>query len=157
MPVGTTLPAHVSLRPDDLLAKKLTSRETPVNNLLCRVVLPKRTGRKRKRGSNDPFTHVESPSATENESMGESAPLPLDGLQLLQRLKEDGHDYRLEPVGLINEAHRFRCTYNAVCSLCVKLNYLALPDFQMAASRMPLMASISKHLLKPNRKCVADL
>jgi general transcription factor 3C polypeptide 5 (transcription factor C subunit 1) len=45
----------VSLRPDDALAKPVMSNTVKTNNLLLKVTVPKRTGRKRKRGSDGPF------------------------------------------------------------------------------------------------------
>ncbi|CBF73674.1 hypothetical protein AN7997.2 [Aspergillus nidulans FGSC A4] len=48
-------PASLVLRPEDVMARPLQSISTASNNILLRVTVPKRTGRKRKRGSNEPF------------------------------------------------------------------------------------------------------
>ena len=60
----------VSLRPDDLLAKRLLSTPVATNNLLLRVTLPKRTGRKRGRGASGPFLA----DADAEEANGKTSP-----------------------------------------------------------------------------------
>ena len=69
----------VSLRPRDPLAKKLVSSAIESRNVLVKVTIPRRTGRKRKRGSNDPFTDP-SEGVTRNDSI--AAP------EFLQRIKD---------------------------------------------------------------------
>ncbi|OJD33022.1 rna polymerase iii transcription factor subunit [Diplodia corticola] len=101
-----------SLRPNDPMAKPVMSGFTKTQNLLLRVSLPKRTGRKRKRGSNGPW--IDAPEATE-------AP-HADAQVLLQSLRDNPASYSIQPVGLAQENHRFR----------------QLPDFQYATSTLPL-------------------
>ncbi|KAJ5919625.1 RNA polymerase III transcription factor subunit [Penicillium verhagenii] len=55
-PVRADAPAHLLLRPEDAMARPLISTVSQTNNILLQVTVPKQTGRKRKRGSNDPFT-----------------------------------------------------------------------------------------------------
>ncbi|EKG18906.1 Transcription factor IIIC subunit 5 [Macrophomina phaseolina MS6] len=81
-------------------------------NLLLRVSVPKRTGRKRKRGSDGPW--VEDPAAVE-------AP-HTDPQVLLRSLRDNPDNYSIQPIGLAHENHRFR----------------QLPDFQYATSTLPL-------------------
>lgn len=101
-----------SLRPDDPMAKPIMSNFIKTQNLLLRVSVPKRTGRKRKRGSDDPW--VEDPGAND-------AP-HADPQILLQSLRDNPDSYSIRPVGLAHENHRFR----------------QLPDFQYATSTLPL-------------------
>jgi len=51
----------VSLRPNDPLAKRMPSTAVETRNVLIKVTMPKRTGRKRKRGSDDPFEFPDPP------------------------------------------------------------------------------------------------
>ncbi|EHA23298.1 hypothetical protein ASPNIDRAFT_131427 [Aspergillus niger ATCC 1015] len=51
-------PAHLLLRPEDAMSRPLQSTSLPSNNILLKVTVPKRTGRKRKKGSNEPFSGV---------------------------------------------------------------------------------------------------
>lgn len=116
----------VSLRPRDPLAKKLVSSAIESRNLLVKVTLPKRTGRKRKRGSIDPFTHPSEEETARNDSI--TAP------EFLQRLKDNEENYTVTPIGTINETHRFR----------------NLPDFQMIGSDNDIMRELVTHAMKPN-------
>ncbi|KAK0663363.1 Transcription factor tau subunit sfc1 [Lasiodiplodia hormozganensis] len=101
-----------SLRPNDPMAKPVMSSFTKTQNLLLRVSLPKRTGRKRKRGSDWPW--LDAPEASE--------PPHADAQVLLQSLRDNPDNYSVQPVGLAQENHRFR----------------QLPDFQYATSTLPL-------------------
>jgi general transcription factor 3C polypeptide 5 (transcription factor C subunit 1) len=122
----------VSLRPRDPLAKKLVSSAIESRNVLVKVTLPKRTGRKRKRGSNDPFTDA-SEVAVRNGSI--TAP------EFVQRLKDNEGRYTITPVGMINETHRFR----------------NLPDFQMIASDNAMMQELVTHAMKPNYETLKNM
>jgi general transcription factor 3C polypeptide 5 (transcription factor C subunit 1) len=115
----------VSLRPRDPLAKKLVSSAIESRNVLVKITLPRRTGRKRKRGSNDPFTHP-----VEGETRNDSIAAP----DFLQRLKDNEGKYTINPIGTVNETHRFR----------------NLPDFQMVASDNAIMRELVSHAMKPN-------
>lgn len=90
----------VSLRPDDPFAKKMLSRPVETRNMLIRVTVPRRTGRKRKRGSDEPFQDNHDPDPADG--------LPVTAPALIQRLRDNEGSYNIEPVGLINEGHRFR-------------------------------------------------
>ena len=129
----------VSLRPDDPLAKRLTGKQIPVDNLLLRITLPKRTGRKRKRGTDDPFIFAaNSPRQEGRAATSEQDGFPIDSPKLLRQLKDNVNSYQIQPVGFINETHRFR----------------TLPDFQLRAGEVPIMKEIAKHLLDPTCECL---
>ena len=123
----------MSLRPQDPLAKKLVSSAIETRNVLVKVSLPKRTGRKRKRGSDEPFTHHVDDSNTSNTSI--TAP------DFLRRLKDNPQNYTIQPIGTVNETHRFR----------------NLPDFQMTASDNAMMRELAVHALKPNYEALKAL
>lgn len=115
----------VSLRPNDPLAKKVASTGVNTRNVLVKVTLPKWTGRKRKRGSDGPFT---TPSPPELHSNSIKAP------QLLQRLRDNQSVYSLQPLGTIQETHRFR----------------SQPDFQMHTGDLSSMAELKDHATEAN-------
>ena len=115
----------VSLRPNDPFANKLASNGVDSRNVLVKVTLPKRTGRKRKRGTNDAFAWSDEPTK-HNESI--TAP------ELLQRIQENPEKTSIEAVGMIHETHRFR----------------SLPDFQITASNHPTMRELRTHAMKPH-------
>ncbi|THY54470.1 hypothetical protein D6C97_05724 [Aureobasidium pullulans] len=140
-PAGQTLSVGLSLRPHDPLAKKLVSKEMAVQNVLLRVTVPKRTGRKRKRGSNDPFEyHAEGREVLDEDA--EDAPIapPLTAEQLRRRLIDNTDAYTVQPVATIKQTHRFR----------------ALPDFQLQAGSQPVMDQIGKSLVNPTLSSIKN-
>jgi general transcription factor 3C polypeptide 5 (transcription factor C subunit 1) len=121
----------VSLRPQDPFAKKVPSTGIQTRNVLIKVTVPKWTGRKRKRGSNEPFT---SPSPPETPNSNITAP------DLVRRLRDNEGQYSITPVGLISETHRFR----------------SQPDFQLRAADMPITEELRKHLGSPTYHTLKD-
>ncbi|KAK4542296.1 hypothetical protein LTR36_006949 [Oleoguttula mirabilis] len=117
--------AGVSLRPSDPLAKKLASKGLETRNVLVKVTLPKWTGRKRKRGSNAPFTLSSPPEPRDNT---------IRAPELLRRMRDTEGAYSIQPVGMIRETHKFR----------------SQPDFQMHTSGLPIMAELRDHAMKPS-------
>ncbi|PYI05995.1 RNA polymerase III transcription factor subunit [Aspergillus sclerotiicarbonarius CBS 121057] len=94
-------PAHLLLRPEDAMSRPLQSTSSTSNNILLKVTVPKRTGRKRKRGSNEPFTGV-AVSTIPTEPQRRSA------RELLRTLGDNVGRYQAEPVGFIGRTHVFR-------------------------------------------------
>jgi general transcription factor 3C polypeptide 5 (transcription factor C subunit 1) len=90
------------LRPGDAMARPVQSTNVPSNNVLLKVTVPKRTGRKRKRGSNGPFT---GPDAADSEETG---PPRRTAKDLLRSLSDNPTNYQIEPVGSIAQTHVFR-------------------------------------------------
>ncbi|RKF56549.1 General transcription factor 3C polypeptide 5 [Erysiphe neolycopersici] len=120
------------LRYEDKMCVPILSRNTATNNILLKITVPKRTGRKRKRGSQDPFLDQDSfpddasTSATDNANPNtttttttttttfDTPNLRSQGrldkpLELKSKLKDNVGRYTIEPVGQIRQTHRFRC------------------------------------------------
>ncbi|KAF1954110.1 hypothetical protein CC80DRAFT_493958 [Byssothecium circinans] len=119
-----------SLRPDDPLAKRLLSTPVSTNNLLLKVTVPKRTGRKRKRGSTDPFLpedEAEAHAAAKEKTY-------VEAVSIFRRLQDNATNYTVSVAGLIDETHRFR----------------NLPDMQYAASNNDIMTNIRDNILPFN-------
>ncbi|KAI4844638.1 hypothetical protein E4T45_08064, partial [Aureobasidium sp. EXF-8846] len=135
-PAGQTLSVGLSLRPHDPLVKKLVSKEMPVQNVLLRVTVPKRTGRKRKRGSNDSFEFPGERTEISWSDAEHTMSIPLTAEQLRRRLVDNVDAYTTQPVATIKQTHRFR----------------ALPDFQLRAGSQPVMKQIGKTLVNPTCK-----
>ena len=83
------------------MSRPLQSTSLPSNNILLKVTVPKRTGRKRKKGSNEPFSGV-AVSTVHTEPHRRSA------RELLRSLSDNASRYQVEPVGLVNRTHVFR-------------------------------------------------
>ncbi|PKX96545.1 transcription factor TFIIIC subunit TFC1 [Aspergillus novofumigatus IBT 16806] len=93
--------AKLFLRPEDAMSRPLQSTSSASNNILLRVTVPKRTGRKRKKGSDEPFSGV--PVTTVHEQ-----PQRRSAKQLLRSLSDNVGKYKVEPVGMVNRTHVFR-------------------------------------------------
>lgn len=94
-------PLTLMLNPEDVMSRPIRSTSKQTNNILLKVTVPKRTGRRRKRGTQDPFV----------DSHKEVGVMPLvqqDARGLLQRLQEDAGRYQVDVVGQVNRTHVFR-------------------------------------------------
>lgn len=93
----------------------ILSRNTATNNILLKITVPKRTGRKRKRGSEDPYSDLNSTSSNINSSTTTpnlQSQGRLDAPNQLQRkLKDNVGKYTIEAVGQIRQTHRYRCKF----------------------------------------------
>ncbi|CAD6502891.1 BgTH12-02565 [Blumeria graminis f. sp. triticale] len=101
------------LRYNDKMCVPILSRNTPTNNILLKITVPKRTGRKRKRGSQEPFSGVGLNATTPN--LGNETPYlrsqgGLDApIELQRKLIDNVGRYSIEVVGEIRQTHRYRC------------------------------------------------
>ncbi|KAB8203882.1 RNA polymerase III transcription factor IIIC subunit-domain-containing protein [Aspergillus parasiticus] len=95
-------PADLYLRPEDAMSRPIQSTSLPSNNILLKVTVPRRTGRKRKRGSDEPFTGV--PVST----LGSEFQPRRSARELLRSLSDNVGRYQIEPVGLVSRTHVFR-------------------------------------------------
>ncbi|KAI1414310.1 hypothetical protein F5Y13DRAFT_19548 [Hypoxylon sp. FL1857] len=118
----TADPTSVPLwfRPDNPTSKPLVSHRAATNNVLLKITVPKRTGRKRKRGSNDPFTgDVDTTNGTavtseadEISSVGRRD-MPKS---ILRKMQDNLDDYQVEAVGYIHDTHRYRGLADFQCA-----------------------------------------
>lgn len=115
--------AGVSLRPNDLLAKKIPSTGIETRNVLVKVTVPKRTGRRRRRGTDQPFETAPQP-------LSEATTAP----HLLRRLQDHEGQYEIKAVGMLGNTHRFR----------------TMPDFQLRNSELPIMRELRDHVMVPD-------
>ncbi|CAI7605791.1 unnamed protein product [Penicillium discolor] len=93
--------ANLVLRPEDAMARSVQSTSVQSNNVLLKVTVPKRTGRKRKRGSNEPFADAPDSEASE--------PAPRrTAKDLLRSMSDNPSKYQIEPVGRVERTHVFR-------------------------------------------------
>ena len=102
------------------MCRPLRSTNTVSNNVVLKVTVPKRTGRKRKRGSDEPFTHdVSEPQQRQTAQ------------QLLRSLQDNAGRYQVEPVGMVNRTHVFRGEWYQYLDLegTGALTVIGMPDF----------------------------
>jgi general transcription factor 3C polypeptide 5 (transcription factor C subunit 1) len=110
----------VSLRPDDPFAKRLLSTPVRTNNLLFKVTVPKRTGRKRKRGTSGPFL-TEDEIASHGNPVANGSTLNnktyVDARTIYRSLQDNASTYKVALAGVVDETHRFRSELTAVLTL----------------------------------------
>ncbi|OJJ49000.1 hypothetical protein ASPZODRAFT_1371467 [Penicilliopsis zonata CBS 506.65] len=102
-PPKADTPANLVLRPEDAMARPLQSTSSQSNNILLKVTVPRRTGRKRKRGSDEPFIDGDVDTAADDGSLPRRS-----ARQLLQSLRDNEYRYQVEPVGKVERTHVFR-------------------------------------------------
>ncbi|KAL3422939.1 RNA polymerase III transcription factor [Phlyctema vagabunda] len=107
------------LRPNDRTCAPLLSNNAATNAVLLKITVPRRTGRKRKRGSQDPYIADGSVSPTPdfNENfISRSTEMDVvasqcrrdDPRRILQTLKDNANNHTIEAVAEINNTHRYR-------------------------------------------------
>ncbi|QPG97016.1 hypothetical protein C2857_005628 [Epichloe festucae Fl1] len=103
------------LRPESPFCKPLMSHNAASHNVVLKVTVPKRTGRKRKKGSKGPWEgDVDISDASTAEGGGNNkgqvqSVARLDEPKVLRRKLEDNVGrYHVEAVGIIKHTHRFR-------------------------------------------------
>jgi len=111
-PKADSIPLY--LNPDNPFRRPINSHNATTHNVLLKVTIPKRTGRRRKRGTDSPWegevamTDADAPLqyGTKVCSLAK-----LDEPRLLRRKMQDNvGNYHVEAVGTINSTHRFRGT-----------------------------------------------
>jgi general transcription factor 3C polypeptide 5 (transcription factor C subunit 1) len=85
------------------------------NNILLKVTVPKRTGRKRKRGETGPFLIEQEIERCSNGSSGGSKPhnrnAYVDARTIYRSLQDNVSAYKVSITGVVDEVHRFRSKY----------------------------------------------
>ncbi|KAI1329006.1 hypothetical protein F5Y16DRAFT_131225 [Xylariaceae sp. FL0255] len=126
------------LRPGNPTVKPIMSHHAASNNVLLKVTVPKRTGRKRKRGTNGPFigeieTSREIVRLSDATNVTSFARRDHPGT-LLRKLKDNQEQYEVEAVGMIRDSHRYR----------------GLADFQYSNNNAPFLNNVADHFLPLN-------
>ncbi|KAF2204448.1 hypothetical protein GQ43DRAFT_409564 [Delitschia confertaspora ATCC 74209] len=146
-----------TLRPDDPFAKHIMSSVVRTENLLLKISVPKRTGRRRKRGTNGPFLTEQEiseqsgsrePNSKKTAEHGNSEQREKHGIEskkkvatpsipyvdaetVFRSLRDNATKYTVTPVGIIDQTHRFR----------------NLPDLQITNADNRIMQGIRDHLM----------
>ena len=108
---------EASLRPDDPFAKTVPAGPVSTGNVLLKITVPKMTGRKRKRGSDEQFQFHSSHYAKDPSSNNEGSALVREKRheRLLRALLDNPTTYTVTPIGSIKETYRFRCKQSPLC------------------------------------------
>ncbi|KAI1391362.1 RNA polymerase III transcription factor IIIC subunit-domain-containing protein [Hypoxylon trugodes] len=143
----TSEPSSVPLwfRPDNPTSKPIVSHHTATNNILLKITVPKRTDRKRKRGSNDPFTGdvdiTDRTSVSSEADQVSSVSRHDTPKSILRKMQDNADNYQVEAVGNVQDTHRYR----------------GLADFQFANAHGSFLAKAADHLLPMKVSKLRDL
>ncbi|RYO98275.1 hypothetical protein DL764_007141 [Monosporascus ibericus] len=117
------------------LPKPIVSQHASSNGILLKITVPKRTGRKRKRGSDESFSG-DSHSSDGSAGDGVVDRVASFGRQdtpesILRKMQDNIGRYRAEAVGMVKDTHRYR----------------GLADFQFSTTDSPFLTNVAEHLL----------
>lgn len=121
----------------------ILSHNTPTNNILLKITVPKRTGRKRKRGSQDPYEDSNAPQPTSIPAPNAQGPPPTvlssfsrmdEPTQILRKMKDNVGKYTVEAVGEIRQTHRYRGK-QFLGTMRVLLTTTGMSDFHQSTSK----------------------
>ncbi|KAK3370194.1 RNA polymerase III transcription factor IIIC subunit-domain-containing protein [Podospora didyma] len=100
------------LRCDNPTSRPLTSHNALTHNVVLKITVPKRTGRKRKRGTNGPFEGEVQPLPDDSTCPAPGEVLSKDRLDdpklLRRKLRDNVGKYTVEPIGILRNTHRYR-------------------------------------------------
>ncbi|KAK2602429.1 hypothetical protein N8I77_008961 [Diaporthe amygdali] len=110
-PSRPQLSVPLYLHPQDPTSRPMMSHYSSSHNVVFKITVPKRTGRKRKRGSNGPWqgevAKPAQPTGLGSENLRSES--RLDEPKVLRRKLQDNVDrYHAEAVGVIKHTHRYR-------------------------------------------------
>ncbi|KAF7715708.1 Uncharacterized protein PECH_008536 [Penicillium ucsense] len=100
----------LSLRPDDALSRPIPSTSCPSNNVLLKITVPRRTGRKRRKGTDGPFVDS-APTTLPGEPMRRR-----NARNIMRSLEDNPSRYGVEVIGRIDRTHVFRAMPDFVYS-----------------------------------------
>ncbi|KAB8292124.1 hypothetical protein EYC80_007867 [Monilinia laxa] len=127
------------LRIRDPTCEPILSYNSITNNVLLKITVPKRTGRKRKRGSQDPYTDDANAKPTTNNGENSTRNIQSHSLNdkpisILRKLRDNVGKYAVEAVGAIEQSHRYR----------------GLADYHQSTSHAPFMSHFQETAFSAN-------
>ncbi|PKS05306.1 hypothetical protein jhhlp_008679 [Lomentospora prolificans] len=134
-PNRNSLPLYMD--PENAFCPPILSHNASTHNVLLKVTVPKRTGRKRKRGTDGPWEgevasdHGNAPPIVGHDGRVASEKRADHPKTLLRKLQDNSESYRVETVGVIKHTHRYR----------------GLMDFQVDLSRSDFAANFVDKIL----------
>lgn len=82
------------------MCKPITAHKLATNDIVFKVTVPKRTGLKRRKGASGPYH--------EGLEDIEDSKIVKDTRYMLRSLRDNVPNYTVQPVGSVNQTHRFR-------------------------------------------------
>lgn len=107
--------------PENAFCPSIVSHNASTHNVLLKVTVPKRTGRKRKRGTDGPWEGT--PSSAGDDEQVSSQKRADHPKTLLRKLQDNVGNYRIDTVGVIKHTHRYRGMANPHAKLVPVANF----------------------------------
>lgn len=144
-------PAQLYMHPDDPMSQPLSASAIKTSNVVLQIMVPKRTGLKRRRGGLNPYsedTDELSRSSSGSRSVQEHEHLKSVDY-LLRSLRDNADNYKVEPIGSIQITHRFRRIASCLLRLCdwKLLRVVDIPDFVYSTTNSPFMTKMRENIL----------
>lgn len=106
-PLRNSLPLY--LNPESPFCNPIMSHNAASHNVVLKITVPRRTGRKRRRGSSGPWEGDQELPHADEQSDRVCSIARLDEPKVLRRKLQDNiGQYQVEAAGVINHTHRFR-------------------------------------------------
>lgn len=92
------------------MCKPIVSTNVATNNILLKITVPKRIGLKRRRGAHSPYHEGLDNTCSPflNSIDQKKSPSSNDTQFLLRSLHDNIGKYKIQPIGSIDQTHRFR-------------------------------------------------
>lgn len=119
----------LSFRPQDPTSKTIIANKKPANNVLLRITVPRRTGRKRKRGTNDPWMEDVTDSTARN-----------DASHLVHAMAANVNSYKVTALSTIPSMQMWR----------------SMPDFVYSTSQIPMLQNAKETLVSQHYPTVKE-
>lgn len=119
----------LSFRPGDPAARTIIANKKHANNVLLQISVPRRTGRKRKRGSSGPWiedTTVETPKR--------------DATYMVRSMADNGSKYKVTALSGISSMHLWR----------------SMPDFSYSTSQLKVLEDVKSKLLSQHYPTIKE-
>lgn len=135
--------ATLYLRPEDRTSAPIISHNVATSNVLLKITVPKRTGRKRKRGSMETYSDGRDQAVESSDVSCISSQSRHDHpSRLLRMLQDNVGRYSVEPVGTIAQTHRFRGTHSVLGVFWQADAIVGLAEFHYSTVNAPFMSKI---------------
>lgn len=117
----------LSFHPEDPAARTIVANQKQAGNVLLQISLPRRTGRKRKRGSKDDWIVDDQPAGTRD-------------CAYFFRSLQDNHNHTVKPLGSVSNMHIWR----------------SMPDFAYSTQKLDLLEEVKSKLLSQQYPAIRD-
>ncbi|KAK5950178.1 tau 95 subunit of transcription factor TFIIIC [Knufia fluminis] len=119
----------ISFRPNDPAARTVIANKKNATNVLLQISVPRRTGRKRKRGSNDPWIEDQS-----------TEPPKKDATYMVRAMADNPAKYNVTAISGISSMHIWR----------------SMPDFAYSTSQIRLLEDVKSKVLSQHYPTIKE-